>query len=194
MKLVLSAVFLCAAATEPLLGAAEDGLQLDAAEVTGLITRAAQALDAQTIAVAVTDRAGRPLGVYRKSGATDEAVETALSLARTGAFFSNNQAPLSSRTVQTISSEHFPDTFPGLPMLNTPAAAAFPAWASLPSDFRARISEQMAAQQLRLVDPGGAEEPGLYYWQREGGRPGPSRPRARARPGAGRAGWRHDCR
>lgn len=57
-------------------------------------------------------------------------------------------------------------------MLNTPAAASFPAWDALPSDFRSRISEQMAAQQLRLLDPGGTEEPGLFYWQREGGRPG----------------------
>jgi uncharacterized protein GlcG (DUF336 family) len=97
-------------------------LQLDAFEVEGLITRAAQALDAQTIAVAVTDRAGRPLAIYRKPGATQDAVETALSLARTGAFFSNDQAPLSSRTVQTLSREHFPDSLPGFPMLNTPAA------------------------------------------------------------------------
>jgi hypothetical protein len=57
-------------------------------------------------------------------------------------------------------------------LLNTPAAAAYPAWDSLPSGFRARISEQMAAQQLRHLDAGGAEEPGLFYWQREGGRPG----------------------
>ncbi len=57
-------------------------------------------------------------------------------------------------------------------LMNTPAAAAFPAWDALAPDFRSRLSEQMAAQQLRLLYPGGAEEPGLYYWQREGGRPG----------------------
>ena len=105
--------------------AGPDGLQLDALEVEGLITRAAQALDAQTLAVAVTDRAGRPLAIYRKPGATQDTVETALSLARTGVFFSNNQAPLSSRTVQTLSREHFPDNFPGFPTLNTAAAALF---------------------------------------------------------------------
>ena len=37
--------------------------------------------------------------------------ELAVSLARTGAFFSNDQAPLSSRTVRFISREHFPPTF-----------------------------------------------------------------------------------
>lgn len=57
-------------------------------------------------------------------------------------------------------------------LLNTPASAAFPAWSALPPDFRSRISEQMAAQQLRLSDPAGAEEPELHYWQRGGGRPG----------------------
>jgi uncharacterized protein GlcG (DUF336 family) len=105
--------------------AAPDGVQLDANEVSGLVARAAQSLDAQSMAVAVVDRGGRALAIYRKPAATADAIETALSLARTGAFFSNNQAPLSSRTVRTISREHFPDNFPGLPMLNTPAAALF---------------------------------------------------------------------
>jgi uncharacterized protein GlcG (DUF336 family) len=122
MKRLLAWICICTGLS---IGAAPDGVQLDAFEVDGLIARAAQSLDAQTIAVAVTDRAGRALAIYRKPGATQDNIETALSLARTGAFFSNNQAPLSSRTVQTISREHFPDTFPGLPMLNTPAAALF---------------------------------------------------------------------
>jgi uncharacterized protein GlcG (DUF336 family) len=107
------------------LAAGPDGVQLDANEVAELVDRAAGALDSQELAVAVTDRAGRPLAIYRKPDATQDAIETALSLARTGAFFSNNQAPLSSRTVQTISREHFPANFPGFPMLNTPAAALF---------------------------------------------------------------------
>ena len=41
-------------------------------------------------------------------GATVDADELAVSLARTAAFFSNDQAPLSSRTVRFISGVHFP--------------------------------------------------------------------------------------
>jgi uncharacterized protein GlcG (DUF336 family) len=46
--------------------------------------------------------------------------ELAVSLARTGAFFSNDQAPLSSRTVRFISGVHFP---PGV--ANTESAALY---------------------------------------------------------------------
>jgi len=96
-----------------------DPSQLLAAEVSGLVQRAAGAIDDARIAIVVVDRAGRPLAVYRKPQASDDAVETALSLARTGAFFSHNQAPLSSRTIRTISRENFP----AVP--NQPAAALF---------------------------------------------------------------------
>lgn len=96
-----------------------DPTQLLAADVDGLIQRAALAIDDARMAIVMVDRTGRPLGVYRKTQATDEAVETALSLARTGAFFSHNQAPLSSRTVRTLSRENFPEA------PNQPAAALF---------------------------------------------------------------------
>src|SRR5262249_47369963 len=68
--------------------------------------------------VAVVDRAGFVLAVYRTGhapatasgnfGAAVDANDLAVALARTGAFFSNNQAPLSSRTVRFISGIHFP--------------------------------------------------------------------------------------
>jgi len=68
--------------------------------------------------VAVVDRAGFVLGVYRTQNApvtatgnfsaTVNANDLAVALARTGAFFSNDQAPLSSRTVRFISGIHFP--------------------------------------------------------------------------------------
>lgn len=106
------------AATLPV--AQTDPSQLTAAEVDGLVGRAALAIDDPRMAIAVVDRAGRPLAIYRKPQATDDAVETALSLARTGAFFSHNQAPLSSRTVRTLSRENFPNEVP-----NQPAAALF---------------------------------------------------------------------
>jgi uncharacterized protein GlcG (DUF336 family) len=82
------------------------------------------------LVIAVVDRAGRVLAVYRKVGAPTTAVgnfsvavdanELAVGLARTAAFFSNDQAPLSSRTVRYISGIHFP---PGVS--NTASAALY---------------------------------------------------------------------
>jgi len=94
-----------------------DTQSLTADEVRTIVnTAAAAAKDA--FVVAVSDRAGRPLAVFRKTGAPMTAVgnfsvsvdanELALALARTAAFFSNDQAPLSSRTVRYLSGIHFP--------------------------------------------------------------------------------------
>ncbi len=91
--------------------------QLSSADVQTVIQKAAEAADA-AYTIAVTDRSGRILGVYRKSGAsliatgdfgtTVDSAELAVALARTASFFSNNEAPLSSRTVRFISGIHFP--------------------------------------------------------------------------------------
>lgn len=91
---------------------------LTAADVSALVQSAAQAADPNTMVIAVVDRSGNVLGVYRKPSAPTlvtgnfsaqiDANELAVSLARTGAFFSNDQAPLSSRTVRFISGIHFP--------------------------------------------------------------------------------------
>src|SRR5271168_3416894 len=80
--------------------------------------------------VAVVDRAGFVLGVFRTQNAPANASgnfglslsanDVAVGLARTGAFFSNDQAPLSSRTVRFISGIHFP---PGV--MNTANAALY---------------------------------------------------------------------
>jgi uncharacterized protein GlcG (DUF336 family) len=94
--------------------------QLTAAEVNLLVRAAATAVDNPRTAVAVVDRGGRVLAIYRRAQATNDDVENALAVARTGAFFSHNQAPLSSRTVRVISRENFPEVFP-----NAPAAALF---------------------------------------------------------------------
>ncbi|MGE3166742.1 MAG: ATP-binding protein [Planctomycetota bacterium] len=57
------------------------------------------------------------------------------------------------------------------PLLGTPAGSIFPKWDALVPELRARLTEQLAAQQLRLLcDP--HQEATLYYWRREGGRPG----------------------
>lgn len=80
--------------------------------------------------VAVVDRAGFVLGVFRTQnapltaagnfGQSLDANDVAVALARTGALFSNDQAPLSSRTVRFISGIHFP---PGV--TNQPPAALY---------------------------------------------------------------------
>lgn len=57
-------------------------------------------------------------------------------------------------------------------LLGTPAAQAFPSWESLAPALRGQLADQLAAQQLRLAEPGAGSGPELYYWQREGGRPG----------------------
>jgi uncharacterized protein GlcG (DUF336 family) len=118
---------------------------LTAADVMDIVRGAATAISATSIVVAVVDRSGAVLAVYggtTANPATDiitggivtqlyqggpgvaatgvTAQDYAVGLARTGAFFSNNQAPLSSRTVRFISGIHFP---PGI--FNKPPAALY---------------------------------------------------------------------
>jgi len=102
---------------------------LTAADVQAVVTSAASAANVPMV-IAVTDRGGNLLGLYRKANApatgvgnfsqTVDSRELALGLARTAAYFSNDQAPLSSRTVRFISGIHFP---PGI--TNTPNAALY---------------------------------------------------------------------
>jgi len=111
----------CAVATDPC---------LTAADVTNATAAAAKSIGRNTIIVAVVDRGGTVLGVFRRPGAPGQVVgnfgalvdanDYAIGLARTGAFFSNDQAPLSSRTVRFISGIHFP---PGV--RNKPPAALY---------------------------------------------------------------------
>ena len=91
---------------------------LTASDVQSVVQNAAQSVDSTALVIAVTDRQGNILALFRKPGApvtaqgnfgaTVDANELAVGLARTGAFFSNSQAPLSSRTVRFISGIHFP--------------------------------------------------------------------------------------
>jgi uncharacterized protein GlcG (DUF336 family) len=92
--------------------------------------KAAAASVSEPMVIAVVDRSGNILAIYHKAsapttgignfGAVVSADELAVGLARTAAFFTNNQAPLSSRTVRFISGIHFP---PGVS--NTPSAALY---------------------------------------------------------------------
>lgn len=98
-------------------GQAPTGPQLTADEVKNIVRIAATSISDPSTVVAVIDRAGRPLAVYKRPGASNDDVERALALARTGAFFSNDLAPLSSRTVRVLGGIHFP---PGV--RNTPSS------------------------------------------------------------------------
>lgn len=57
-------------------------------------------------------------------------------------------------------------------LAGTPAGGAYPRWESLPPSFRGQVADQLAAQQLRIVALHSGGSPALYYWHREGGRPG----------------------
>lgn len=89
-------------------------------DVRAVLTTAASTLADDTLAAAVVDRTGGILGVFARGGAGERAPDIAVSLARTGAMFANDQAPLSSRTVRFISGIHFP---PGVK--NTANAALY---------------------------------------------------------------------
>src|SRR5215467_1731208 len=90
---------------------------LQVSDVQKIVQAAVDSVNVDMV-VAVVDRAGFVLGVFRTQnaptsgvgnlGQTQDANNLALALARTGAFFSNDQAPLSSRTVRFISGIHFP--------------------------------------------------------------------------------------
>src|SRR6185436_13052642 len=95
---------------------------LSASEVDAIVRAAARSLDVNTLTIAVVDRAGRPLAIFRKAGVVANPAndDLAAGVARTAAFFSHNMAALSSRTVRFISGVHFP---PGI--TNTPSAALY---------------------------------------------------------------------
>ncbi len=97
----------------PAVNAATDAAQLTPAEVNQLLQRATAADPYNNAIIAVVDRGGRVLGVRVENGVSSAvtsnagtlvfAVDGALAEARTGAFFANDQAPLTSRTIENLS-------------------------------------------------------------------------------------------
>ena len=101
------------------------GAPLTATDVTTVVQNAATSVN-EPMVVAVADRAGNILALYHTApsypstavgnfGQTVNSDDLAIALARTAAFFSNDQAPLSSRTVRFISGIHFPPGVAGTP-------------------------------------------------------------------------------
>src|SRR5690349_17132203 len=90
---------------------------LQVSDVQNIVQAAVNSVNVDMV-VAVVDRAGFVLAIFRTQiapgtatgnfGQAQDANDLAVALARTGAFFSNDQAPLSSRTVRFISGIHFP--------------------------------------------------------------------------------------
>ncbi|WP_199756713.1 heme-binding protein [Tautonia sociabilis] len=88
-------------------------LTLTADEVNQLLDRASAASPSNDAIIAIVDQGGRVLGVRVEDGVSPTirndpetltfAIDGALAKARTGAFFANNTAPLTSRTVQALS-------------------------------------------------------------------------------------------
>jgi uncharacterized protein GlcG (DUF336 family) len=86
---------------------------LNTADVQTLLNRAAKATASDSAIVAIVDRGGNLLGVRVEGNVSPEitgnteklvfAIDGAIAEARTGAFFANSQAPLTSRTIQDIS-------------------------------------------------------------------------------------------
>ncbi|HXY79712.1 MAG TPA: heme-binding protein [Candidatus Bathyarchaeia archaeon] len=103
---------------------------LTQSDVTAVVQAAATAAQSDAMVISVVDRMGNILAVYQEPSAPAlstgnfgnqvATADLAVALARTGAFFSNDQAPLSSRTVRYISGIHFP---PGV--ANAPNAALY---------------------------------------------------------------------
>jgi uncharacterized protein GlcG (DUF336 family) len=104
--------------------AAPTATPLAVADVNTIIQNAVMAVNAPMV-VAVVDRGGNVLAVFETAGAPATGIgnfgaavdsdDLAVGLARTAAFFSNDAAPLSSRTVRFISGIHFPPGVAGTP-------------------------------------------------------------------------------
>ena len=90
---------------------------LTATDVQQVVQDVAQSVNVPLV-IAAVDRAGNILAVYQTPGAAATSVgnfgvtvnsdDLAIALARTAAMFSNDQAPLSSRTIRFISGIHYP--------------------------------------------------------------------------------------
>src|SRR5580692_1670175 len=132
VKITLSATVVAAAFFSMVFTAGSRGAStslptLSASDVEKVVEHAAESVNVPMV-IAVTDRQGDILAVYRKPGAPATTAanfgiqagtnEVAVALARTASFFSNSQAPLSSRTVRYISGIHFP---PGIPFTGNAA-------------------------------------------------------------------------
>lgn len=83
-----------------------------------------------------------------------------------------NGLPLGGEAKETFRKGTLVDVAVFHALAGTPAEARFPAWADLSPEVRGQLTDQLAAQALRLGGDSSGDGPELFYWQREGGRPG----------------------
>jgi len=87
-------------------------------------------------------------------------------------YTSANGIPLGGEVKDTFRKAILVDVGVFHALAGTPAAEHFPRWTDLSPSVRGQLAEQLAGQALRLAGDRSGDGPLLYYWQREGGRPG----------------------
>ncbi|MFM9063539.1 MAG: dockerin type I domain-containing protein [Pirellula sp.] len=112
----------------------EEMHQLKATEVETLLKRASMATPSQDAIIAIVDRSGQILGVRVEKDVQDNfagrpqdlvfAIDGAVAKARTAAFFSNTEAPLTTRTIRFISqstmTQRVVESNPNITDINSP--------------------------------------------------------------------------
>jgi uncharacterized protein GlcG (DUF336 family) len=129
VAIVSLSIISCDSENNPVIPIVTGTPDLTVADVQEIITHAveqAQRLNV-TAAIAVLDREGDVLGVYRMTGAGDplvfDDVTGAIAKARTAAYLSSNQHGFTSLTACFITREHFPpgiSNTPGGPLYGVP--------------------------------------------------------------------------
>ena len=102
----------------------------------------------------LSEARARPRRPRRISESQADTKEVAVALARTASFFSNDQAPLSSRTVRYISGIHFP---PGIVSPATRRSTG----SRIPIAAVVQRRRTFRARRFRRRDPSTASQPGL---------------------------------
>ena len=87
-------------------------------------------------------------------------------------YSAGNGLPLGGQTKDTFRKATLVDVGVYHALAETPAANRFPAWKGLAPAVRGQLTDQLAGQALRLAGDHTGDGPALFYWQREGGRPG----------------------
>jgi predicted AAA+ superfamily ATPase len=91
-------------------------------------------------------------------------------------YSAGNGIPLAAQSKDTFRKAALLDVGILHALAETPARQAFPELKSLQQDLRAAVVEQITVQELSLLGPTSGDPPQLFYWQREGGRPGRRKP------------------
>jgi predicted AAA+ superfamily ATPase len=87
-------------------------------------------------------------------------------------FTAANGLPLGGQTKDTFRKAILLDVGLLHALVGTPAERKFPEPGQLAPAIRGQLAEQLIGQALRLLGETSGSGPELYYWQREGGRPG----------------------